>query len=1584
MSRLESMSKNELLAEVEALQKDLKCSLATSGEASAKQLAELGHIYETAPIGMCILDSELRYTRINQRLAEINGKSIEEHLGKTVQEVLPELAPEIAPLFQRILETGVAVEEVEVTGTTPAAPDVERTWMVSYYPIRTPDGKVFALGAIVQEITARKKAEYKKAKLKRIIDNTQKLARTGGWEHDVLSGETFWTENLYRLFGYAPEEIEDLHPFFFQNIVAPKDQDKIEESWNAVLSGRRVEIEYTVVKKDGEERIINGVVTPVLNDRGEVVRVNGANQDITDKKRAEEHLLKSEQEYRDIFDSATDCFFVSSEDGLIMNANKRACETYGYTLEELKSMKIRDIMHKDYWPAHQRFREELAKTGAFEGETVDVRKDGAAFPAQVKGAYIQYRGARRLLCVRSDITEQKRVEKIQAANRLRLEALYGLGRMTGQSDAEILHFALEASVRITQSKGGYVYFVNDEETQLTLFACAEAGKPECETPEARQTFDVASPGLWSAPVRLRSPVITNEGALSGEDLALPHGKSVMRNHVGLPVFEGSRMVLLVGVGDKNGDFDDTDIELVSAVMSEAWRIIRFNRNQAETELHKKRSESLFRMSQMQNKQDDELIQFALEEAVSMTGSKVGHLHMIGEDQTSIQDRYWSKAGQEACQAQEIKHNSLDTAGAWATCVSQKETIINNKYQAGSSETRLPPGHMPISRFMSVPVLVEGNVAGVLGVANKESDYNEFDALQLKVLMDGLFKVLQQRNDREALIQARDALNRSEKRFRSLVENLQEGIWEIDADSITTFVNPRMADMLGYTPEEMEGRHLFSFMDERGVEICTRNLERREQGIAEQHDFEFRHKDGHVVFTALGTHPTYDDEGEYAGAVAAVADITVRRNYEENLRVSQERLEMALSASELGMWDWNLETGEAHFDKDWLGMLGYQPGELKGHVSTWAALLHPDDREETLAVLEESNALNVLYRAEFRLKAKDDRWKWILSTGKVVEWDETGKPVRMTGVHLDINDRRKREEELQTKLAVQDALSRLYALLVSPEKTIVDISDALYEESRGLTGAQYALCATIDPDNGSLIPHTLDRLLGKDCRMSSPKKLRFLPDDSGKYPALWGHCLNEKTAFFTNEPQMHVSSEGTPKGHIQIQQFLAVPVILGDRKAGLIALANKEAGFGEQDLANIQEMARYYGLAIQGIEAQQELSRSEKRYRHLVESMNEGIVILGEDGAITFVNSLICEMLGLPRSEILGKHLHDFVDSANQDYIVERMKNTSPEQGGNYELLLHNANGDKVFTLVSPTPLLDEDDLFRGVIAVVTNITELKILETKLLQAQKLESIGQLAAGIAHEINTPTQYVDNNIRFLQENMDGLLDLVAVALKLTGFVQKGDQQSAIQELARLLDEHDYHMLLEEVPEALEDSLNGLDRIAKIVQSVKQLAHPGRAEKEYLNINDAVKSTVTVATNEWKYVADLTMDLDEDAPLILGYRAELNQVFLNLIINSAQSIQEKMGASQTEKGAIAISTKKVGAVVQIQVADTGMGIPESIREKVFDPFFTTKEVGKGTGQGLAISYSVIQEQHGGELSFESQEGEGTTFTILLPVEG
>jgi len=304
--------------------------------------------------------------------------------------------------------------------------------------------------------------------------------------------------------------------------------------------------------------------------------------------------------------------------------------------------------------------------------------------------------------------------------------------------------------------------------------------------------------------------------------------------------------------------------------------------------------------------------------------------------------------------------------------------------------------------------------------------------------------------------------------------------------------------------------------------------------------------------------------------------------------------------------------------------------------------------------------------------------------------------------------------------------------------------------------------------------------------------------------------------------------------------------------------------------------------------------------------------------------------------------------------------------------------------ITLTPVTGDNAAPAGCLLLASDVTDRRHLESQLSQAQKLESIGQLAAGIAHEVNTPTQYVGDNTRFMEEAFGDLSTLLTQFQALLDTARSGPVPAEVIEATEAaIEEADLDYLNDEIPTAIRQSMEGIQRVTQIVAAMKEFSHPGQAEKQPSDINKQIESTITVSRNEWKYVAELTADLDRELPLVPCLAAELNQVFLNIIVNAAHAIRDVVGESG-DKGQITVTSRQNDGWVEIRIADTGSGIPDHARAKVFDPFFTTKQVGKGTGQGLAIAHSVVVDKHGGTLTFETEMGRGTVFIIRLPVGG
>lgn len=322
---------------------------------------------------------------------------------------------------------------------------------------------------------------------------------------------------------------------------------------------------------------------------------------------------------------------------------------------------------------------------------------------------------------------------------------------------------------------------------------------------------------------------------------------------------------------------------------------------------------------------------------------------------------------------------------------------------------------------------------------------------------------------------------------------------------------------------------------------------------------------------------------------------------------------------------------------------------------------------------------------------------------------------------------------------------------------------------------------------------------------------------------------------------------------------------------------------------------------------------------------------------------------------------------------------SPDMESNEEALLKQPDG----TLIPVQRIIMKTVLRNKMhyVVILFDISQHKQLEQQLAHSQKMESIGSLAAGVAHEINTPIQYIGDNTHFLQEGFNTIAEIINEYQSLFKCYREHPDLCVdlIEKVQRLEEDGDIDFLIEEIPEAIKQSIDGVNRVSTIVQAMKKFSHPGKTEMTLNNLNEIVNNTSIVARNEWKYVAELELNLSPDLPEIPIHSDDISQVILNLIINASHAINDTN--KKGEKGKITVSTKFDENIVTIMVADTGAGISPDIYDKIFNPFFTTKEVGKGTGQGLAMAYSIITEKHKGSIYFQSELGSGTTFIIELP---
>ena len=402
-------------------------------------------------------------------------------------------------------------------------------------------------------------------------------------------------------------------------------------------------------------------------------------------------------------------------------------------------------------------------------------------------------------------------------------------------------------------------------------------------------------------------------------------------------------------------------------------------------------------------------------------------------------------------------------------------------------------------------------------------------------------------------------------------------------------------------------------------------------------------------------------------------------------------------------------------------------------------------------------------------------------------------------------------------------------------------------------------------------------------------------------------------------------------------------------------------------------------------------RTENAFR-LVEAalgqMDEGVVITEAEGLLDhppeYVNPGFFGVLGLPREGGFELALHTIFElHAIPPSLIEAFHDARNGQTRVSEILFVPFGQPERVIEWMVSPIRSETGDITHIIAIIRDLTEQRLAEAQRQQGMKLESIGQLAAGVAHEINTPIQFIGDNLKFLSDSFGDIHKAIAAYSVILehGRTSGTIEPSLLASTDDILRTTDLAYVLDEAPKAVNQSQDGVVRVSDIVRAMKEFSHPDDGGRKAVNINQSILTTLTVARNEYKYVAEVVTDLAEDLPPIPCFVGEFNQVVLNLVINAAHAIGDVV-AQSGNKGIITVSSRLEGESVEIRISDTGTGIPEAARARIFDPFFTTKSVGKGTGQGLFIARTVIVKKHHGSLDFETEIGGGTTFIIRLPL--
>ncbi|MEW6173415.1 MAG: PAS domain S-box protein [Bacillota bacterium] len=614
------------------------------------------------------------------------------------------------------------------------------------------------------------------------------------------------------------------------------------------------------------------------------------------------------------------------------------------------------------------------------------------------------------------------------------------------------------------------------------------------------------------------------------------------------------------------------------------------------------------------------------------------------------------------------------------------------------------------------------------------------------------------------------------------------------------------------------------------------------------------------------------------------------------------------------------------------MFGF--GSLEEALATDFFTLFPDPaaKEAFLQLLRKRKKLE-LHEATFRRR---DGQLITVVQNVIGTFDRRGELLQLQGYLFDITARKKAEEALaqakrQNEMLLEAVGEGIYG--VDPEGRTTFVNPAVLE----MTG--YTAADMIGRSQHAILHHT---------------RVDGTPYPDAACP-IYATVRDGRPRSVTGEVFWRKDGSSFPV------EYTCTPVREGEEIVGAVVIF--------RDITARQQ-------------AEQALREAHTQIKQLVASISSILIGLDADGRVKHWNGPAAEAFGLAAEAVVGRLLGANGIEWEWDRVAQGIA-ACRERGEPVrvdDVRYQRRDGKPGFLGLTVTQLVSEEGKHLGYVILAADITERKNEETQRVLRQKLESLGQLAAGIAHEINTPMQYVGDNTTFLRDAFATLSQFLARCRELPAQAESGVVPAS--EFKTALAEVDWEFLGAEIPKAVEQSLEGIAQVRKLVLAMKEFAHPGKREKALCNLNRAVESTVTISRNEWKYVADLETDLDPDLPPVPCVVDEINQVVLNTIVNAAHAIATVVDRDAGEKGKITVATRREGDFVKIIISDTGTGIPPAIIDRIFDPFFTTKEVGKGSGQGLAIAHDIIVNKQKGNITVESEVGKGTTFTVWLPL--
>ena len=731
-------------------------------------------------------------------------------------------------------------------------------------------------------------------------------------------------------------------------------------------------------------------------------------------------------------------------------------------------------------------------------------------------------------------------------------------------------------------------------------------------------------------------------------------------------------------------------------------------------------------------------------------------------------------------------------------------------------------------------------------------------------------------------EAEEALRESEAKHRDLVENINDVVYAVDKDGTATYVSPVVQSLIGYGPSEIMGRSFAEFMCQEDLPGAMENFLRVLSGDTTADEYRLRTKSGEMRWVRSSNRPIFDGNG-VVGARGVLTDITQRKEVEEARRDSEERFRGIAERSFDAIVSLDLEGRVTYASPAVERMFGYRPEEM---IQKRFHSFVPDS--EIPKALEMIAGMKSVQNLQMEFVRKDGALCTVEANASPILRD--GKVVGYQAAYRDITERKEAEE------ALRGSEERYRTILE-------EMGDGYFE---GTLAGKYTF---VNDSMCRITGYSKEEMLGMDYRILTHQ------DDVGRVYKVY------QEMYRTGRP---------------LERFFVELI----RKDGRRRFCEVSASLLRNRAGEVIGFRGVHRDVTERKEAEEALRRSEEKYRTILEDMEDSYFEVDLAGNLTFANDSTCRSLGYPREEMVGMRYRDFTSEEDSAAVYQAFNQVyrtgQPVRDISWTVV--RKDGTRGIAEASVFPLRDDEGEIIGFRGIGRDITERRAVQQQLLMSSKLASIGELASGVAHELNNP-----------------LTGIMGYAQLLTA--KQNVPQDVKVDLDRIYGES--------------------QRAAKIVQNLLSFARRRKPEKSYFDVNELVQRVLELRDYELRTSnIGVYVDLAADLPWTMADYHQIQQVLLNIIINSEQAVGEVK-----RRGKIRVTTGMKEGCIRISVADNGPGIPAEQVGKVFDPFFTTKEVGSGTGLGLRVCHGIITA-HGGNIYLESQKGRGTTFTVELPL--